>query len=67
MLNMAPRSIPVVRVRRGTRTRYIGLRLRDVDAQRLEALAKKEGVGISTFARLILEAYVQRHGQGERP
>jgi predicted DNA binding CopG/RHH family protein len=66
MLNMALRSIARVRVRQTNRTRFIGLRIRAADADQLKALAKKEGVGLSTYARLILEQYITRYGKRSR-
>ena len=41
------------------RTRPVGLRLRPQDAVALTRLAARAGVGLSTFARLILEEYVR--------
>lgn len=52
--------------RRLSRDRFIGLRLRSDDAERLTALAREENVGVSTFARLILEEYVATHERKKR-
>jgi len=52
--------------RRASRDRFIGLRLRSEDAERLAALAGEESVGLSTFARLILEEYVATHDRKQR-
>ncbi len=63
MLNMTVKSISRVKVASSKRTRFIGLRVREHDAEILQALAKKEGVGLSTYARLILEEYASVHGK----
>ena len=49
-----------------SRDRFIGLRLRSEDAERLTALAREENVGVSTFARLILEEYVATQDRKKR-
>ena len=49
-----------------TRSRFVGLRLREDDAASLERLAEVEGVGISTFARMVLEQYVALYGRPKR-
>jgi hypothetical protein len=49
-----------------TRKRFIGLRLRESDAAKLEVMANEQDVGISTFARLIIESYVVEHGSPRR-
>jgi hypothetical protein len=49
-----------------SRDRFIGLRLRSEDAERLTALARDENVGVSTFARLILEEFVATHERKKR-
>ena len=41
------------------REQLIALRLSAEDRKRLEVLAREHGVGISTFARMIIETYVQ--------
>jgi hypothetical protein len=48
------------------RSRFVGLRLSPDDADRLEALARAQGVGLSTLARLIIERYVADHGRKEK-
>lgn len=63
MLNMAVKRVSRVKVASSKRTRFIGLRVREDDAEVLQALAKKEGVGLSTYARLILEQYALVHGK----
>ena len=45
------------------RTRLVGFRVRESDAKELERLAKAQGVGISTFGRLIVENYIAQHGR----
>jgi hypothetical protein len=44
------------------RARIIGLRLRDEDRRRFERMARSAGVGVSTYARLIIEKYIESHG-----
>jgi len=44
-------------------SRFIGLRLGADDAAAILRLAEETDVGVSTFARLVLEAYVRRHGR----
>jgi predicted DNA-binding protein len=44
------------------RDRIIGLRLRDEDRRRFERMARSAGVGVSTYARLIIEQYIETHG-----
>jgi predicted DNA binding CopG/RHH family protein len=44
------------------RARIIGLRLRDEDRRRFERMASSAGVGVSTYARLIIEQYIETHG-----
>lgn len=57
-----PKGVRGIRVKvPETRHRYLGVRMRGEDAQALEALGRKAGVGISTFARLVLEEYVAAH------
>ena len=68
LLNMAVKVMkklsPPVAARRG---RIIGLRLRDKDRHCFEAMARSEGVGVSTYARLIIEQYIATHGQRRKP
>jgi hypothetical protein len=40
------------------RSKLVGMRLRPADVEMLTALAAEAGVGISTFARLIVEEYL---------
>jgi hypothetical protein len=40
------------------RGRFVGLRLRQDEARQLQKLAEAEGVGVSTFARLVVEKYL---------
>lgn len=62
--NMAVKRLGRVKVSSKTnRTRFIGLRVRESDADRLQAMAAKEGVGLSTYARMILEEYVAKYGR----
>lgn len=60
----AVRSLKVRR--RPSRGRFVGLRLRLEDAERLTALAGEESVGLSTFARLIVEEYLATHNGKKR-
>lgn len=65
MLNMALKKIPKVKLLPSVaarRTRIIGLRLRDEDRRRLERLARSAGAGVSTYARLVIEQYIETHG-----
>lgn len=68
MFNMSrvKKTHPVLANPSDKRTRYIGLRLRESDAEKLEHLANEQDVGISTFARLIIENYVTEHGSSGR-
>lgn len=43
------------------RDRIIGLRLRDGDCRRFEEMARLAEVGVSTYARLIIEQYIETH------
>ena len=45
------------------RSNNVGLRMRASDVTALRKLAKASGVGLSTFARMILEAYVHDHAK----
>jgi hypothetical protein len=49
------------------RARIIGLRLRDEDRRRFERMARSAGVGVSTYARLIIEQYIETHGPRSKP
>jgi predicted DNA binding CopG/RHH family protein len=61
---MAVKRMSRVKVGASTnRTRFVGLRLRESDTERLQELAARDGVGLSTYARLILEEYVAKHGK----
>ena len=65
MLNMAVKRIRKVKTAApvvAPRARIIGLRLRDEDRDRFEGMARSEGVGVSTFARLVIEQYIATHG-----
>jgi len=71
MLNM-PRplhGIADIKVRPPpNRTRFVGTRLREEDAEMLLALAKEANVkGLSSMARMVLEAYVESHRPARRP
>ncbi len=49
------------------RTRFVGTRLREEDAEMLLALARKANVrGVSSMARMVLEAYVESHRPARR-
>jgi hypothetical protein len=43
------------------RARIIGLRLREQDRRRFEAMARAANVGVSTYARLVIERYIETH------
>jgi predicted DNA binding CopG/RHH family protein len=62
MFNMAVKRVGKVKAL-SNRTRFIGLRVRESDAASLQAMAAKEGVGLSTYARMILEEYVAKYGR----
>lgn len=65
MLNMAVKRIRKVKISSpvaSPRAKIIGLRLRDEDRDRFEGMARAEGVGVSTFARLVIEQYIATHG-----
>ena len=47
---------------RSPRERIIGLRLSDDDRRRFERMARSAGVGVSTYARLVIEQYIEIHG-----
>lgn len=60
---MAVKRVGKVKVPTTTnRTRFIGLRVREADAESLQNMAARDGVGLSTYARMILEEYVAKHG-----
>lgn len=64
MFNMSVKRVGKVRGASTTnRTRFIGLRVRESDAKALQTLAAKDGVGLSTYARMILEEYVAKYGR----
>lgn len=69
MLNMGVKPLAPVRKPelQVTRTRFIGLRVTERDAETLARLAEQEGVGLSTFARLVLETYIREHGRDATP
>jgi hypothetical protein len=49
------------------RTRFVGTRLREEDAELLLALARQAKVrGLSSMARIVLEAYVESHRPARR-
>lgn len=48
---------------RAPRGRIIGLRLSDDDRRRFERMARSAGVGVSTYARLVIEQYIKTHGR----
>jgi predicted DNA binding CopG/RHH family protein len=61
------KGIRTMKVQRpALRARLIALRLSGEDRKRLEQLARKQGVGVSTFARMIIEAYVRTHSSEAR-
>tara|TARA_R110002096_G_scaffold293955_2_gene488357 strand:- start:1338 stop:1553 length:216 start_codon:yes stop_codon:yes gene_type:complete len=68
MLNMSriKKTRPVRSKPDDARKRFIGLRLRESDVAKLELMANEQDVGISTFARLIIESYVADHGPSKR-
>ena len=43
------------------RARIIGLRLSEQDRGRFEAMARAVNVGVSTYARLVIERYIETH------
>ena len=64
MFNMAVKRVGKVKApSTANRTRFIGLRVRETDAASLQVMAAKEGVGLSTYARMILEEYVAKYGR----
>jgi predicted DNA binding CopG/RHH family protein len=64
MFNMVVKRVGKVKVPSTTnRTRFIGLRVRESDAESLRRMAANEGVGLSTYARMILEEYVAKYGR----
>jgi len=65
MLNVAVKRIRKVKIALSVaprRARIIGLRLRDEDRHRFEGMASSEGVGVSTYARMVIERYIETHG-----
>lgn len=65
VLNMARAMKRIPRVATSApprRDQIIGLRLRDGDRRRLEEMARVADVGVSTFARLVIEKYIETHG-----
>lgn len=48
------------------RAELLGVRLRASDVERLRVLAADAGVGVSTFARLVLEKYLATHARRRR-
>lgn len=48
------------------RHQLIALRLSGDDRKKLEGLAKQQGIGVSTFARMIIETYIRTHAPGAK-
>lgn len=62
VLNMSVKQIRKVNAAATPRrARIIGLRLREQDRRRFEAMARAAKVGISTYARLVIERYIETH------
>ncbi len=55
LLALAKKSRP------GPRSHFVGIRLRPNDAKALGGIAEEMGVGPSTFARIIVEGFIQAH------
>jgi hypothetical protein len=69
MLNMARRLKRIRRVApdvAARRDQIIGLRLRDGDRRRLVEMARLAEVGVSTYARLIIEQYIETHAPARK-
>lgn len=68
MLNMGgPKLARRITVRKPEqRSKLVGMRLRPADVEALKALAAEAGVGISTFARLIVEEFLAAQRQEEK-
>jgi predicted DNA binding CopG/RHH family protein len=68
MLNMGgPKLARGIMVRKPEgRSKLVGMRLRPGDVEALKVLAAEAGVGISTFARLIVEEYLAAHRQEDK-
>jgi len=60
MLNMAKVRVGKIAVQKPSkRSEFVGVRLRPEDVAVLRTLAKKAGLGISSYARLVLEEYAR--------
>jgi hypothetical protein len=60
---MALKGIRKIRATpRAPRGQIIGLRLSNDDRRRFEQMARSAGVGVSTYARLVIEQYIEMHG-----
>jgi hypothetical protein len=67
VLNMAVKRIRKVNADSAPRReRIIGLRLREHDRRRFEAMARAANVGVSTYARLVIERYIETHAPRRR-
>jgi hypothetical protein len=68
MLNVGgPKLVGRLEIRKPEqRSKLVGMRLRPGDVKELEALAREAGVGISTFARLIVEEYLAAERRREK-